>query len=74
MLGKEPSSPRFCCCIVTVIDRLEFVLAPPSTVVANESSNIVLNCAAHGKKIFFGKDRAKHFLKITPFFQMGHCF
>ena len=36
--------------LVTVIDRLEFVLAPPPTVVANESSNIMLNCAAHGKK------------------------
>ena len=36
--------------LVTVIDRLEFVLAPPPTVVANESSDIMLNCAAHGKK------------------------
>ena len=36
--------------LVTVIDRLEFVLAPPSTVVANESSDIILNCAAHGEK------------------------
>ena len=60
--------------LVTVIERLEFVLAPPPTVVANESSDVILNCAAHGKKIFFGKDRAEYFLKITPFFQMGHCF
>ena len=35
---------------MTVIDRLEFVLAPPSTVVANESSDIILNCVAHGEK------------------------
>ena len=36
--------------LVTVIDRLEFILAPPLKVVANESSDIILNCAAHGKK------------------------
>ena len=36
--------------LVTVIDRLQFVLAPPSTVVANENSDIILNCAAHGEK------------------------
>ena len=36
--------------LVTVIDRLEFILAPPPSIVAKEHSNIILNCAAHGKK------------------------
>lgn len=36
--------------LVTVIDRLEFILAPPASIVAKEHSNIILNCAAHGKK------------------------
>ena len=35
---------------MTVIDRLEIILSPPPTVVANESSDIILNCAAHRKK------------------------
>ena len=36
--------------LLTVIDRLEFILAPPPSIVAKEHSNIILNCAAHGKK------------------------
>ena len=36
--------------LVTVIDRLEFSLAPPPRVVAKERSNVVLNCAAYGRK------------------------
>ena len=36
--------------LVTVIDRLEFILAPPPSIVAKEHNNIILNCAAHGKK------------------------
>ena len=36
--------------LVTVIDRLEFILAPPPSIVAKKHSNIILNCAAHGKK------------------------
>ena len=36
--------------LVTVIDRLRFILAPPPTIVVKWSSDIILNCAAHGKK------------------------
>ena len=32
--------------LVTVIDRLEFILAPPASIVAKEHSNIILNCSS----------------------------
>ena len=36
--------------LVTVIDRLKFILTPPLKVVASQFSNVMLNCAALGKK------------------------
>ena len=57
--------------LVTVIDRLEFVLAPPSTVVANESSDIVLNCAAHGKKDILWERQSRALPKNHAVFSNG---
>ena len=57
--------------LVTVIDRLEFVLAPPSTVVANESSDIILNCAAHGKKDILWERQSQAIPKNHAIFSNG---
>ena len=57
--------------LVTVIERLEFVLAPPSTVVANESSDIILNCAAHGKKNILWERQSQALPKNHVIFSNG---
>ena len=57
--------------LVTVIDRLEFVLAPPSTVVANESSHIILNCAAHGEKDILWERQSQAIPKNHAIFSNG---
>ena len=57
--------------LVTVIDRLEFVFAPPSTVVANESSDIILNCAAHGEKYIFWERQSQAIPKNHAIFSNG---
>ena len=57
--------------LVTVIDRLEFVLAPPPTVVANESSDIILNCAAHGKKDILWERQSQAIPKNHAIFSNG---
>ena len=41
--------------LVIVIDRLRFTLIPPLKVVASESGNVKLNCAAQGEKEIFWK-------------------
>ena len=57
--------------LVTVIERLEFVLAPPSTVVAKESSDIILNCAAHGKKNILWERQSQALPKNHAIFSNG---
>ena len=57
--------------LVTVIDRLEFILAPPPTVVANESSDIILNCAAHGKKDILWERQSQAIPKNHAIFSNG---
>ena len=57
--------------LVTVIDRLEFVLAPPPTVVANESSDVILNCAAHGKKDILWERQSRVLPKNHAIFSNG---
>ena len=57
--------------LVTVIDRLEFVLAPPSTVVANESSDIIVNCAAHGEKDIVWERQSQAIPKNHAIFSNG---
>ena len=57
--------------LVTVIERLEFILAPPPTVVAKERSNIVLNCAAHGKKDIMWERQSQALPKNHAFFSNG---
>ena len=57
--------------LVTVIERLEFILAPPPTVVAKERSNIVLNCAAHGEKDIMWKRQSQALPKNHAIFSNG---
>ena len=57
--------------LVTVIDRLEFILAPPPTVVANESSDIILNCAAHGEKDILWERQSQALPKNHAIFSNG---
>ena len=57
--------------LVTVIDRLEFILAPPPTVVAKEHSNLVLNCAAHGKKDILWERQSQAIPKNHAIFSNG---
>ena len=57
--------------LVTVIERLELVLAPPPTVVANESSDIILNCAAHGKKNILWERQSQGLPKNHVIFSNG---
>ena len=60
--------------LVTVIDRLEFSLAPPHTVVAKGRRNIVLNCAAHGKKGILWERQSKAIPKNHVIFSNGSLF
>jgi len=60
--------------LVTVIDRLEFILTPPPTVVAKERSNIVLICAAHGKKGILWERQSKAIPKNHVIFSNGSLF
>ena len=60
--------------LVTVIDRLEFTLAPPPTVVAKERSNIVLNCAAYGRKGILWERQSKALPKNHVIFSNGSLF
>ena len=57
--------------LVTVIDSLEFILAPPPTVVANESSDIILNCAAHGKRDILWERQSQAISKNHATFSNG---
>ena len=57
--------------LVTVIDRLELILAPPPTVVAKERSNILLNCAAHGKKEILWERQSQALPKNHAIFSNG---
>ena len=57
--------------LVTVIDRLKFILAPPPTVIAKESSDIILNCAAHGKKDILWERQSQALPKNHAIFSNG---
>ena len=60
--------------LVIAIDRLEFSLAPPHTVVAKERSNIVLNWAAHAKKGILWERQSKAIPKNNVIFSNGSLF
>ena len=71
---ENPLSEDSAVALVTVIDRLEFSLAPPPTVVAKERSNIVLNCAAYGRKGILWERQSKALPKNHVIFSNGSLF